>query len=111
MLGERYVGVMSGTSLDGVDAVVAEFADGACRFVAAVHREFAQPLRDELFALQRPGHDEVARSARAANLLADAYAEAIIAVLDDAGLAPSDIAAAGVHGQTIRHQPDAGWTV
>jgi len=108
---ERFVGVMSGTSLDGVDAVLAEFAGGSCRCVAAVHRAFQPELRVALLALQLAGPDELARAARASNALADAYAEAIAAVLGAAGVAAADVAAAGVHGQTVRHAPAEGWTL
>jgi anhydro-N-acetylmuramic acid kinase len=111
MRGERFVGVMSGTSLDGVDAVLAAFDDNACRTLAAAHRPFAPALRAELLALQAPGSDELARAARAANALADAYAEAIVEVLAAAGVAAADVAAAGVHGQTVRHCPEQGWTL
>src|SRR6185436_12303925 len=48
---------------------------------------------------------------RAANSLADTYAQAIAAALGTAGLAPKDVIAAGVHGQTLRHCPDEGWTL
>jgi anhydro-N-acetylmuramic acid kinase len=61
--------------------------------------------------LQRSGGDEFARAARAGNALADSYCEAIAAVLGAAGLAPTDVIAAGVHGQTLRHCPDEGWTL
>jgi anhydro-N-acetylmuramic acid kinase len=111
---ERYAGVMSGTSLDGVDAVIADFApdDGrVCATLGAAHLPFPPALHDELSALQSAGYDEIARAARAANALADLYAAAIGEAIDDADLAVRDIAAAGVHGQTIRHRPDEGWTV
>ena len=105
---------MSGTSLDGVDAVVADFARTGgrpCELVAAVHVPFEPALRDELFALQRSGPDELARAAQAANALADTYSHALAEAARAAGVAVAAITACGVHGQTLRHQPDAGWTL
>ena len=108
---QRYIGVMSGTSLDGVDAVVADFDTGTCAVLGAVFRPFPPPLRRELIALQTSGDDELARAARASNALADVFAETIKTVLDESGVAVAEIAAAGVHGQTVRHRPDEGWTL
>ena len=68
-------------------------------------------LRDELLALQLPGKNELARAGSAANMLAELYADAIARALSAARLAPDDIRAAGVHGQTLRHRPDLGITV
>ena len=111
---QRYAGVMSGTSLDGVDAVIADFAPDTgrpCQFLGSAHISFPLALRAELLALQRASDDELARAARAANALADIYAEAIGAALDRIGLAAREVIAAGVHGQTLRHRPDEGWTL
>jgi anhydro-N-acetylmuramic acid kinase len=111
---ELYAGVMSGTSLDGVDAVVAEFPalPGApIATLGATHISFPSALRDELLALQTAGADELARAARAANLLADLYAKAIKDACEACGIAPHDLVAAGVHGQTVRHRPEQGWTL
>ncbi len=111
---ELYAGVMSGTSLDGIDAVIADFSPAsgrACELVAAASQAFSAALRDELLALQHPGSDELVRAARAANGLADAYAEAIAKALAESGLGPADLVAAGVHGQTVRHRPGEGWTI
>ena len=114
MAREYFAGVMSGTSLDGVDAVIADFSpsgDKPCNTLGASHVGFHSMLRDELLALQQPGNNELARAASAANMLAELYAAAIASALEAAKLTAADITAAGVHGQTLRHRPDLGITV
>jgi len=110
---ELYAGVMSGTSLDGVDAVVADFAPtsgAACQSLGAAHLPYPTMLRDELLALQTSGANELARLGAAANVLAELYADAIGSALAAAKVAASDLSGAGVHGQTLRHRPDRGFT-
>jgi anhydro-N-acetylmuramic acid kinase len=114
MARDYFAGVMSGTSLDGVDAVVADFAPAggkACRTLGAAHVGLPTMLRDELLALQLPGKNELARAGSAANMLAELYADAIARALAEAKLTAGDVKAAGVHGQTLRHRPDLGITV
>jgi anhydro-N-acetylmuramic acid kinase len=114
MARELFAGVMSGTSLDGVDAVVADFAPEngkACETLGAAHIAFPSMLRDELLALQQPGQNELARAGAAANLLAELYADGIGKAIAAAKVDRAEITAAGVHGQTLRHRPDRGFTV
>ncbi|MCA0177784.1 MAG: anhydro-N-acetylmuramic acid kinase [Proteobacteria bacterium] len=110
--GALYIGLMSGTSLDGIDAVLVAGLPGRSDVAAHHHQPFDTALRTELLALNSPGGaDELPRAARAANAVADAYAQAAHALLAAAGLAPGAVRALGAHGQTVRHQPDQGWTV
>ena len=102
---------MSGTSLDGVDAALADFSGGAPRTLATHFAPFATDLRAELLALQSPTANELERAALAANGLTRAYADAVAAVLALAGVAPGAVAALGAHGQTIRHRPELGFTL
>lgn len=102
---------MSGTSLDGVDVVLADFADHRVRLVEHLRRDFAPELRAALADLQAPGHDELHRAAVAAQHLGHGYALAITELLRVAGVEPGEVRAAGVHGQTVRHQPEAGYTL
>jgi anhydro-N-acetylmuramic acid kinase len=102
---------MSGTSIDGVDAVLADFSTQPLRARAHAYVGFDPALRRELTALQREGTNEIERACLAANALMDVYATAVVAALRMASVDGSQVAAIGMHGQTIRHRPDLGFTV
>jgi len=100
-----YIGVMSGTSLDGVDAVLADFSTTSLHTLGHSSRPFPKALRHNLLELNRSGANELHVSALAANELALLYAQAIQDLLHQTGFQPNDISAVGAHGQTVRHQP------
>src|SRR2546425_6431269 len=101
---------MSGTSVDGVDAVLADFSASPLRSIAAAHVAFPASLRAELNALQRSGADEIHRAALAANALMDCCAAAAGAALTHNGAEASALSALGAYGQTIRQPPPLGFT-
>ncbi len=101
---------MSGTSLDGVDGVLVDIlpaAGGAWRFHQRAFAGLAMSpaLRDELWALQTPGDNELHRAALAANALMRLYAECVQQLCHQAGVPPQQVAVVGAHGQTVRHRP------
>jgi anhydro-N-acetylmuramic acid kinase len=109
----RYIGLMSGTSLDGVDGVLMEIgqAGDAIRLRGHHHEPFVAALCDELQALNQAGADELARAVQAARGVALAYASVVTALLLESSVIASEVRAIGAHGQTVRHRPDAGYTV
>ncbi|AVG42748.1 anhydro-N-acetylmuramic acid kinase [Achromobacter insolitus] len=109
---QLYIGLMSGTSVDGVDGVLVRLGDGQPPAVqASASLPMPADLRRELLALNQSGDDELARAALATNSLARLYAQAVAALLQHAGVAAGDVAVIGAHGQTVRHRPDLGYTV
>ncbi len=110
MASEFFLGLMSGTSLDGIDAVLARF-DTRDPIVAKRFQPFSKGLRDQLAALLMPDANELHRSAIAANSLTNEYASAVQQVLEQARVHAREIRAVGCHGQTIRHNPAQGYTI
>ena len=107
MASTLYIGLMSGTSLDGVDGVLADFSGRGIRTLDAAFTPFPADLRAELMALQAASANELEREALAANALARCYAECVKTL---AATAPGPVRAVAVHGQTIRHRPELGFT-
>ncbi|MEO7953662.1 MAG: anhydro-N-acetylmuramic acid kinase [Polaromonas sp.] len=105
---EYYVGLMSGTSLDSADGVLVDFSGEKPRVLAAASEPFSAAFKAELLALNMPSHNELHRSALAANHLAAVYARVVKLLQHDAmaqGLEAGQIRAIGAHGQTVRHRP------
>jgi len=108
---ELFIGLMTGTSLDGVDAVLADCAPRVPVSVAHVHVPLPPALRAELLALNASGTDEIHRAQMAAQDLARLYAASVASLLEAGKLKASEVRAIGAHGQTVRHRPDLGYTV
>ncbi len=106
----HYVGLMSGTSLDGVDAALADIGPNGQIWLLHTHYlPYPDQLRDQLLSLHVPQPDEIHLAAIAANDLARLYAEACKELLH--GIAPETVRAIGCHGQTLRHRPADGYTL
>jgi anhydro-N-acetylmuramic acid kinase len=106
---EYWIGIMSGTSLDGVDAVLCSF-ESSYIVHTSIHNEIPDQLYHELLHLQKSGADEIHRSEIATQKLMGLYAQTIDTLIKKAELSYQDIRAVGVHGQTIRHCPDQKYT-
>lgn len=107
-----YIGLMSGTSTDGVDGVLARIpGDGRPDVLAEASLPMPAALRRELLSLNAPGEDELARGALASAALAECYAQVTAELLHTAAVDAAHIAAIGAHGQTVRHRPDLGYTI
>ena len=98
---------MSGTSLDGVDGVLADFSGTQPRVLAHHALPFAPALKQELLALNTPSDNELHRAALATNGLVQVYAQTVQALLRDTDTPADQVCAIGAHGQTVRHQPGA----
>ncbi|HEX8963277.1 MAG TPA: anhydro-N-acetylmuramic acid kinase [Rhodocyclaceae bacterium] len=108
---DLFIGLMSGTSLDGIDAALVDFGAGELDCIATRYVPLAPEVRAEALAIQTPGTNELQRAALLANRLADAYADAVAGLLAEAGVAAAQVRAIGCHGQTVRHVPAAGYTI
>lgn len=108
---EYFIGLMSGTSTDGVDGVIAHFpAQEPPKILAQYSLPMPLRLREEFLALNQASDNELERSHLAANELAKLYAQCCQALLEQAKLSAEQITAIGAHGQTVRHRPDLGFT-
>ena len=119
---DYFIGLMSGTSLDGADGVLVDFSGDKLRVMATASAPFDENFRAELLALNSPAPNELHRAALAGSQLAAVYAQVVAALLQKArlqGISADQIQAIGAHGQTVRHQPQrtsagpagAGYTI
>jgi anhydro-N-acetylmuramic acid kinase len=102
-----YIGIMSGTSMDGVDAVLVAIDDNNIETLAHHSNDIPLELRQQLTKLCFPGENEIERCGHLDILVAELTAKTVNTLLSKANLKPQDISAIGSHGQTVRHAPNA----
>ncbi len=104
----HYIGLMSGTSVDAIDAALVSISNGGKPVLIASHAHPIPPeLRGEIQALMRAGANEIERHGELDMALGELFAVAANEVLRLSGLGKKDIRAIGSHGQTLRHRPRA----
>ena len=112
MAGALFIGLMSGTSLDGVDVALVEFNHSQQPTLIATHfLAYPANIREQVLALQHPTQNELEVTCQMGNQLAQLYASAVNQLLINNQIAASSITAIGCHGQTIRHRPELGFTL
>lgn len=103
-----YVGLMSGTSMDGIDAALVEFGDASLNIVNTTSHRYPEELREQLLAaIQVPLDEDIENIAELDDAVGDVFTEAALALLENADVKPQRVTAIGSHGQTLRHQPKA----
>lgn len=111
---QLYIGLMSGTSMDGIDGVLVDLSQAMPRTLAFAHQPYDAAVRAELMALQSPCDNELHRAMMMSNAVSEGYAAVVHQLLKQAQLSSESVVAIGAHGQTVRHQPQAkpqGYTV
>ena len=106
-----FVGLMSGTSLDGADAALVDFSSKTPRTLAFATEPFSAELRERLLKLSQPGEDGLDLAGAVSQELAGIYARAVHRVLAQGGVPAAKVTAVGCHGQTVRHRPEQGFTI
>ncbi|MBX8552226.1 anhydro-N-acetylmuramic acid kinase, partial [Pseudomonas cichorii] len=105
-----YIGVMSGSSLDGIDIALLE-QDDRPRLLATHYIPMPEDLYTELLGLCSSGADELARAAIAEQKWVKLVAQGIATLLQEQNMVAGQIRAIGSHGQTIRHEPGRGFSI
>ena len=105
MAEELYIGLMSGTSMDGVDAVLADFGSATPRTLHLRHQPYPTPLRNQLLELSHAAAPLLHGLAQLDVELGEFYAACVEQLLEQARITPKSVHAVGSHGQTVRHHP------
>lgn len=102
---QLFIGLMSGTSIDALDAVLVDFASEKPRLLATHTTSTPSSLRQQLDQLCTPGFDEIHRLGQLDREIGELSANTVLTLLKQSSYQTSDIRAIGSHGQNIRHKP------
>ena len=100
-----YVGLISGTSVDCIDAALVDFANNEVKLVAQLGYPIPDDVRNDIRSLMLPGSNEIDRMGVLDQQLGHLFVDATNLLLQQSGVASSQVIAIGSHGQTIRHRP------
>ena len=104
--GSLYIGLMSGTSMDGIDAAIVEFGDHTAQLIATLDSPYPEELRNALHkASRKPAECTVDTVGQLDRRVGECFRDAVNALLENAHIEHASIGAIGSHGQTLRHQP------
>jgi len=102
---QLYIGIMSGTSLDGIDVALCKINEESCTLEASFFMPFENSLKEEiLFVIN--GTTTLKQIGEIDHRLALAFSKAVNILLEQESLEPKDIVAIGSHGQTLWHEPN-----
>ncbi len=109
---QYFIGLMSGTSTDGVDGALVAFSTQTQPHIVAF-KSIAMPesLRETFLSLNKSGNNELEKAAIAANQLAQLYSHCVYDLLKSSDITATQVTAIGAHGQTVRHRPDLNFTI
>jgi len=102
-----YIGLMSGTSVDGIDAVLVDFSDGAPHLVSCLNKSWPENIRQAIFDSRQLPDEQLNTLSSLDRQTGEIFAQAVNQLLQQSDLKAKHIRAIGSHGQTIRHRPDA----
>lgn len=105
-MSKLYIGLMSGTSIDGIDGVLVDFENEKGNILASTATDYDKETKELLHSLCSSSDDEIEKAGAARVKLATFEADTVNNLLKKARISPKDVIAVGSHGQTIRHRPE-----
>ena len=104
-IADIYIGLMSGTSIDSIDAAAMTFTEGQLELLGTHSQAIPESLKEQIIDLCQPGKDSVQLLCETDNQLGELFAKAALALMAAENITAEQVVAIGSHGQTIRHSP------